>query len=57
LHELPLEIYQDINSAFGEDVFQVFDPIRSIEKRSAIGGTSYLSVKNQIKQIKEEIKT
>jgi argininosuccinate lyase len=57
LHELPLEIYQDINSAFGEDVFQIFDPIRSIEKRSAIGGTSYLSVKNQIKQIKEELKT
>jgi argininosuccinate lyase len=56
LLELPLKIYRDINSAFGEDVYQVFDPIRSIEKRSAIGGTSYQSVKNQIKQIREELR-
>jgi len=33
-------------------VYQVFDPMKSIEKRNAIGGTSLQSVKNQIKQIK-----
>jgi argininosuccinate lyase len=52
LEELPLEAYQALSPAFEADVYQVFDPMKSIEKRNAIGGTSLQSVKNQIKQIK-----
>ena len=54
LEELPLEAYQALCPAFEADVYQVFDPMKSIEKRNAIGGTSLQSVKNQIKQIKGE---
>lgn len=54
LDEITYEDYQSLCSTFESDVFQVFDPIRSIEKRNAIGGTSLQSVKNQIKIIKGE---
>jgi argininosuccinate lyase len=52
LEEMPLEVYQALCPAFEADVYQVFDPMKSIEKRNAIGGTSLQSVKNQIKKIK-----
>ena len=51
LEEMPLEMYQAIGP-FEADVYQVFDPLKSINKRNAIGGTSPQSVKNQIKKIK-----
>ncbi len=54
LEELPLEAYQALCPAFEADVYQVFDPMKSVEKRNAIGGTSFQSVKNQIKKIKGE---
>ena len=53
LEELPLEAYQTLCPAFEADVYQVFDPLKSVEKRNAIGGTSPQSVKNQIEQIKK----
>jgi argininosuccinate lyase len=56
LEELPLEAYQALSPAFEADVYQVFDPMKSVEKRNAIGGTSLQSVKNQIAKIKGEIK-
>ncbi|NWG05581.1 MAG: argininosuccinate lyase [Chloroflexi bacterium] len=52
LEKMPLEAYQAISPAFEADVYQVFDPMKSVEKRDAIGGTSLQSVKNQIKKIK-----
>ena len=52
LDELSLEAYQALCPAFEADVYQVFDPMKSVEKRNTIGGTSLQSVKNQIKQIK-----
>jgi argininosuccinate lyase len=53
LEQMPLEAYQALSPAFEADVYQVFDPLSSIQKRNAIGGTSLQSVQNQIKQIKE----
>jgi len=53
MEKLSLEAYQAIGP-FEADVYQVFDPLKSIEKRNAIGGTSLQSVKNQIKKIKGE---
>ena len=52
LEQMPLEAYQALSPAFEVDVYQVFDPLSSIQKRNAIGGTSLQSVKNQIKKIK-----
>jgi argininosuccinate lyase len=54
LEELSLEAYQTLCSVFEADVYQVFDPMKSVEKRNAIGGTSLQSVKNQIQKIKGE---
>jgi len=53
LEVLSLEAYQAISLEFEADVYEVFDPMRSIEKRNAIGGTSRKSVKNQITRIKQ----
>jgi argininosuccinate lyase len=55
LESLPLEAYQALCPAFEADVYQVFDPMKSIEKRNAIGGTSLQSVKNQITQCRKNI--
>lgn len=54
IEELPLEVYQTFCPAFETDIYQVFDPMKSIKKRNVIGGTSLQSVKNQIKKIKGE---
>ena len=54
LDEMPFEMYQALSPAFEADVYQIFDPMKSVEKRNAIGGTNPQSVKNQIKQIKGE---
>ena len=51
MEELHLEAYQAIGP-FEADVYQVFDPLESINKRNTVGGTSLQSVKNQIKKIK-----
>jgi argininosuccinate lyase len=53
MEELPLEAYQAIGP-FEADVYQVFDPLESINKRNTVGGTSLQSIKNQIKKIKGE---
>jgi len=55
LEEMPLEAYQDLCPAFEADVYQVFDPMKSVEKRNVIGGTSPQSVKNQIIECRKNI--
>ena len=52
MEKMSLEAYQAISPIFEADVYQVFDPLKSIEKRNAIGGTSLQSVKKQIQKIK-----
>jgi len=52
MEKMSLEAYQAISPIFEADVYQVFDPMKSIEKRNAIGGTSLQSVKNQMQKIK-----
>jgi argininosuccinate lyase len=56
LDELSLEAYRTLSPAFEADVYQVFDPMRSVEKRNAIGGTSPQSVKKQIQEAKSKLK-
>jgi len=51
LHQLSLNDWQAIGP-FEADVKDVFDPMKSIEARNAIGGTSPQSVKNQIQKAK-----
>jgi len=56
LDKLPLDVYQTLNPAFEADVYQVFDPMKSVEKRSTPGGTSPQSVKKQMQLAKSKIK-
>ena len=48
MESMSLEVYQAISPEFEAQVYQVFDPLKSIEKRNATGGTSLASVKNQL---------
>jgi argininosuccinate lyase len=52
LDELSLGVFQALSPMFESDVYQVFDPMKSVKKRNAIGGTSPQSVRYQIRQIK-----
>jgi argininosuccinate lyase len=52
LEKMSIETYEAIGP-FETDVYQVFDPLKSIEKRRAIGGTSPQSVKNQLAGIRQ----
>jgi len=56
LEEMPLEAYQAIGP-FEADVYQVFDPLKSIQRRNAIGGTSLQSVQNQITKCRKNLQT
>jgi len=51
LDGLPLSDWQAIGP-FEADVKEVFDPMKSVEQKNAIGGTSPQSVKNQIQKAK-----
>ncbi len=54
LDKLSLDEWQSIG-AFESDVYQVFEPINSIEKKNAIGGTSSQSFKIQLQHAKSKI--
>jgi argininosuccinate lyase len=56
LAEMSLEAYQAIGP-FDADVYQVFDPLKSIQKRNTVGGTSLQSVKNQIAKCRKNLQT
>ncbi|HEX5839763.1 MAG TPA: argininosuccinate lyase, partial [Anaerolineales bacterium] len=52
MEQMPLEAYQSLSPVFEADVFDVFNPRTSIDKRNAIGGTGLQPVKNQIQLAK-----
>jgi argininosuccinate lyase len=56
LESFPIERYQSLSPAFEADVYAVFDPMKSVERRNVIGGTAPESVKNQIQFAKESIR-
>jgi argininosuccinate lyase len=54
LDQLPLEEWQAIGP-FEADVDQFLDPLKSVERRNAIGGTSPGSVREQIQKAKSTL--
>lgn len=50
---LPLSEYQVVSGFFERDVYELFDPIKSLEKRNLYGGTGPESVRNQIQMAKK----
>jgi len=57
LDQLSLNEWQALGSNIEDDVYAVFDPQKSIEKRNAIGGTASESVQKQIAQAKAILET
>jgi len=52
LHELGLDEYLKFSTLFENDVYQLFDPNESINKRNISGGTGPKSVQNQLTHAK-----
>ncbi len=56
MDELTTEQLQAVDNRFGVDASSVFDYERSVEMKSAIGGTCKSAVKEQIMVLKNVIK-
>jgi argininosuccinate lyase len=57
LADLDLAEYGAIDPRFGPDLYTVFDHQRSVERRSAEGGTALASVRTQIAQARALLPT
>ncbi|HEX2980526.1 MAG TPA: argininosuccinate lyase [Anaerolineaceae bacterium] len=55
LDQLALGDYQSIHPAFTADLYAAFDPLRSVNRRVAIGGTAQEAVKEQLEKAKRLI--
>jgi argininosuccinate lyase len=53
MDKLTVEQLQGVDTRFGNDVLEVFNCERSVEMKSAIGGTSKSAVEEQIKILKD----
>jgi argininosuccinate lyase len=53
MNEMTVSDFQRIDSRFGKDVIACFDYEKSVEMRSAAGGTSRKCVEQQIAVLKE----
>jgi argininosuccinate lyase len=56
LNKIVLEKFQQYSRLFEADVYKLFDPVASIQKRNIYGGTGMESVKNQLAIAKDYLK-
>ena len=56
LEDIPIETYKDFSELFTEDLYKEINLITCVEKRISQGGTSFESVKSQIKFARESLK-
>ncbi len=56
LDGLSLEQYKNLHPAFEADVYQALDPLESVKRRNALGGTAPEAVRIQIQQAKNTLK-
>lgn len=56
MDKLTIEQLQGVDSRFGHDALDVFDYERSVEMKSAIGGTSKSAVMEQIRSLRDVTK-
>ncbi len=55
LHQLPLETWQALHPAFDQDVYQVFDPWRVVQRRQVEGGTAPQALERQLQQAQQAL--
>jgi argininosuccinate lyase len=56
MDELSVKQFQGVDKRFGDDVLSVFDYERSVELKSATGGTSRSAVLEQLKALNKSLK-
>ena len=56
LDQLELNAFQALHAAFDGGVYAVFDPVQSIVRRSALGGTAPKAVQQQIQEARRALK-
>jgi argininosuccinate lyase len=56
LEALSVADYQSLHPAFESDVYRALDPLESIKRRTAAGGTAPAAVKKQIQKAKSTLK-
>lgn len=57
LNQFPLENFKKFSDKFQTDVYEVFDPICSVNSKTTSGGTAISNVKLQLKKAKAQLKT
>jgi len=55
LDGLSLQQYKSLHPAFEADVYTVLDPLESVKRRKALGGTAPSAVQSQIQQAKSKL--
>ncbi|WEW58698.1 argininosuccinate lyase [Emydomyces testavorans] len=56
MDQLTVEQFKSVDQRIGDDVLEVFDYERSVEMKSAIGGTSKSAVRQQIEVMRQSLK-
>jgi argininosuccinate lyase len=57
LEDIPLDDWRSLSSQFEDDVYGVFDPIESVKRRNALGGTAPQAVQIQLQAAKDALAT
>ena len=55
ISELSIPELQGLSDKFGDDVKEVFDFEKSVERRDAIGGTSFKMVERQVQVLRKAV--
>ncbi len=53
LDQLPLEAYRSLHPIFEADVYEVFDPLSSVQRRRSLGGTAPEAVRAQLEEARK----
>jgi argininosuccinate lyase len=56
LADLPLTEYRKLSDRFGEDLYDLFDPRRSVDRHDVIGGTATGRVRESIDALRKKVK-
>lgn len=55
LRDVPLETYRELSDRFDEDLYELFDPLRSINRHDVPGGTAVHRVRRSIADLRARV--
>ncbi len=56
LSEIALSEYRSFSPSFNDDIYSLFDPVKSVNRHDVVGGTAFKRIEEEIKVIEEELK-